>query len=64
MEECFSRLEDRNLGLMLDILGPFGVGFSLGTLGWGPGIALFTVFGALAGYSGYLLWKMYLGLDS
>ncbi|KAF2095008.1 hypothetical protein NA57DRAFT_68057 [Rhizodiscina lignyota] len=47
-----------------DILGPFGIGFSLGTLGWGPGIALFTVFGATAGYSGYLLWKMYLGLDS
>jgi len=32
-----------------DILGPFGVGFSLGTLGWGPGIALFTVFGLMAG---------------
>lgn len=28
-----------------DILGPFGVGFALGTLGWGPGIALYTVFG-------------------
>ena len=32
-----------------DILGPFGVGFSLGTLGWGPGIALFTAFGLMAG---------------
>jgi hypothetical protein len=32
-----------------DILGPFGVGFSLGTLGWGHGIALFTVFGLMAG---------------
>jgi len=32
-----------------DILGPFGVGYSLGTLGWGPGIALFTVFGGMAG---------------
>jgi len=32
-----------------DILGPFGVGFSLGTLGWGPGIALFTTFGLMAG---------------
>ena len=47
-----------------DILGPFGVGFSMGTLGWGPGIALFTAFGIMAGYSGYLLWKMYLGMDS
>jgi len=32
-----------------DILGPFGVGFSIGTLGWGPGIGLFTVFGVMAG---------------
>lgn len=47
-----------------DIFGPYGVGFSLGTLGWLPGILLYTVFGALAGYNGYLLWRMYLGLDS
>jgi hypothetical protein len=47
-----------------DILGPFGVPFAIGTLGWGPGCALYTVFGALAGYSGWLLWKMFLGLDS
>lgn len=39
-----------------DILGPYGVGFALGTLGWGPGIALYTVFGFMAGYSGYLIW--------
>lgn len=47
-----------------DILGPYGVGFAFGTLGWGPGIVLYTVFGFMAGYSGYLLWKCYLGLDS
>ena len=47
-----------------DILGPYGVGFAMGTLGWGPGIALYTVFGLMAGYSGYLLWSMFLGLDS
>ncbi len=47
-----------------DILGPYGVGFALGTLGWGPGIALFTVFGFMAGYSGYLLRHVFLGLDS
>jgi len=35
-----------------DILGPYGVGFAMGTLGWGPGIVLYTVFGFLAGYSG------------
>lgn len=47
-----------------DILGPYGVGFALGTLGWGPGITLYTVFAFMAGYCGYLLWKTYLGLDS
>lgn len=47
-----------------DILGPFGVGFVMGTLGWGPGIVLFTVFGALAGYSGWLLYTTFLGVDS
>lgn len=47
-----------------DILGPFGIGFSMGTLGWGPGIGLFTLFGVLAGYSGWLLWTVFLGVDS
>lgn len=47
-----------------DILGPYGVGFAIGTLGWGPGIALYTVFGFMAGYSGYLIWHTFLGLDS
>ncbi len=32
-----------------DILGPFGIGFSIGTMGWGQGIGLFTVFGLCAG---------------
>ena len=36
----------------------------MGTLGWGPGIALYTVFGFMAGYSGYLIWHTFLGLDS
>ncbi|TKA66218.1 hypothetical protein B0A55_10229 [Friedmanniomyces simplex] len=47
-----------------DILGPYGVGFAMGTLGWGPGIVLYTVFGFFAGYGGYLLWHAFLGLDS
>lgn len=29
-----------------------------------PGVALFTVFAVLAGYSGYLLWDIFLGMDS
>jgi len=47
-----------------DILGPFGVAFSLATLGWGPGIALYTVFGIMAVFGGWLLYRMFLGLDS
>ncbi|KAF7186513.1 N amino acid transport system protein [Pseudocercospora fuligena] len=47
-----------------DILGPWGLPFAFGTTGWGPGTVLYTVFGALAYYSGWLLWKMFLGLDS
>lgn len=35
--------------LTTDILGPFGVGFAMGTMGWGEGIGLYTVFGAFAG---------------
>jgi len=31
-----------------DILGPFNVPFAMGTLGWGPGIGLYTVFGVMA----------------
>ncbi|OJJ51821.1 hypothetical protein ASPZODRAFT_127952 [Penicilliopsis zonata CBS 506.65] len=47
-----------------DILGPYGAGYAMGTLGWGPGIALYTVFGFMAGYSGYLVWRVFLGTDS
>ncbi|KAK0383983.1 hypothetical protein NLU13_8072 [Sarocladium strictum] len=47
-----------------DILGPFGLPYAFATMGWGPGIALFTVFAAMAGYSGYLLWDVFMGLDS
>lgn len=36
----------------------------MGTLGWGPGIVLYIVFGFMAGYSGYLIWHAFLGLDS
>ncbi|TVY37033.1 N amino acid transport system protein [Lachnellula subtilissima] len=47
-----------------DILGPFGLPYAFATTGWGPGITLFTIFGVLAGYSGYLLWKIFMGMDS
>lgn len=32
-------------------------------MGYGPGVALFTVFGAMAYYSSLQLWKMFIGLD-
>jgi amino acid permease len=47
-----------------DILGPFSLPFAFATMGWGPGIALFTIFGVLAAYSGYLLWAVFMGMDS
>lgn len=47
-----------------DILGPFGLPYAFASMGWGPGVALFTVFAALAGYSGYLLWTIFMDMDS
>lgn len=45
-----------------DILGPFGLPYAFATTGWGPGVALYTVFGAMAGFSGYLLWDCFMGM--
>ncbi|KZF20803.1 hypothetical protein L228DRAFT_179732 [Xylona heveae TC161] len=47
-----------------DILGPFSVPWAFTQLGYGPGIALYTVFGGLAVYTGWQLWKVFIGLDS
>lgn len=33
-------------------------------MGYGPGIVLYTIFGALAGYTGWQIWQMFLQLDS
>ncbi|CZR69010.1 related to neutral amino acid permease [Phialocephala subalpina] len=41
-----------------DILGPYG------PTNFRGGIALYTVFGFMAGYSGYLIWHVFLGIDS
>lgn len=40
------------------------VRWAFSQLGWGPGASLYIIFGALAGYSGYQIWQMFLGLDS
>ena len=45
-----------------DILGPFALPYAFASTGWGPGVALYTVFGFMAGFSGYLLWTIFLGM--
>ena len=34
------------------------------SVGYGPGVALYIIFGAAAGFSGWILWQVFLGLDS
>jgi len=47
-----------------DILGPFSVPWAFAQMGYGPGVALYTVFGALAGYSGFQIWQVFIHMDS
>ncbi|CAG8978706.1 hypothetical protein HYALB_00004689 [Hymenoscyphus albidus] len=47
-----------------DILGPFSVPWAFAQMGYGPGIVLYTVFGALAMYSGFQIYKVFIYLDS
>jgi hypothetical protein len=47
-----------------DILGPNNVPWAISQMGFGPGFALYTVFGLLAGYSGMQLWRIFIGMDS
>ncbi|KAK5116851.1 hypothetical protein LTR85_009111 [Meristemomyces frigidus] len=47
-----------------DILGPYSVPWAISQMGYGPGAALYIVFGLLAAYSGAQLWKQFCGLDS
>ncbi|KAJ5948683.1 hypothetical protein N7454_001990 [Penicillium verhagenii] len=47
-----------------DILGPTNVPYAISRMGYGPGFALYTVFGVLAAYSGMQLWRIFVGLDS
>lgn len=46
-----------------DVLGPYSVPWALSQMGYGPGISLYTVFGALAGLTGYYMWKVSSGTD-
>ncbi|PYI00022.1 hypothetical protein BO71DRAFT_341301 [Aspergillus ellipticus CBS 707.79] len=47
-----------------DILGPSNVPWAISQMGYGPGFALYTVFGIMAYYSGMQLWKIFVGMDS
>ncbi|KAJ4351711.1 uncharacterized protein N0V89_007054 [Didymosphaeria variabile] len=47
-----------------DILGPYNVPWAVSRMGYGPGFALYTVFGGLAFYSSLQIWQMFVGLDS
>ena len=47
-----------------DILGPTNVPWAISQMGYGPGAVIYTVFGAMACYSGLQLWKIFVGLDS
>ncbi|KAF2121933.1 oligopeptide transporter protein [Lophiotrema nucula] len=47
-----------------DVLGPYSVPWALSQMGYGPGVVLYTIFGILAGYSGWQIWQMFLRLDS
>ncbi|KAL7936500.1 transmembrane amino acid transporter domain-containing protein [Trichoderma chlorosporum] len=47
-----------------DILGWSSTPFVFASVGFGPGVALYLVFGAAAAFSGFILWKVFLGLDS
>jgi hypothetical protein len=38
--------------------------WALSHMGYGPGVVLYTIFGALAGYTGWQIWRMFLRLDS
>lgn len=47
-----------------DVLGPYSVPWAMSQMGYGPGVTLYIVFGALARYTGWQIWQMFLRLDS
>ncbi|KIJ93769.1 hypothetical protein K443DRAFT_111538 [Laccaria amethystina LaAM-08-1] len=49
-----------------DILGPFNAPFAISQVGWVPGISFrrFTILGVLALYTGLILWRLFVRLDS
>ncbi|KAF8967257.1 transmembrane amino acid transporter protein-domain-containing protein [Flammula alnicola] len=47
-----------------DILGPFNAPFAISTVGWVPGVVLYFVMGVMALYTGLILWRLFIRLDS
>jgi len=47
-----------------DILGPFNAPFAISQVGWVPGVVLYFVMGVMALYTGLILWRLYVRLDS
>ncbi|KAH7351013.1 transmembrane amino acid transporter protein-domain-containing protein [Rhexocercosporidium sp. MPI-PUGE-AT-0058] len=47
-----------------DILGPGGAPWAFSNTGYGPGVALYTVFGFMASVSGWYVWGVYMHTDS
>jgi hypothetical protein len=42
-----------------DVLGPYSVPWAMAQMGYGPGISLYAVFGALAGYTGWQVCRVH-----
>ncbi|KZT59478.1 hypothetical protein CALCODRAFT_191627 [Calocera cornea HHB12733] len=47
-----------------DILGPFNAPFAISQVGYAPGVILYFVMGAVACYTGLILWHLFCRLDS
>ncbi|KAF9009481.1 transmembrane amino acid transporter protein-domain-containing protein [Cyathus striatus] len=47
-----------------DILGPFNAPFAISQVGWVPGIILYFFMGVIALYTGLILWRLFIRLDS
>jgi amino acid permease len=47
-----------------DILGPFSAPFAISQIGWVPGVVMYVVMGIMALYTGLILWRLFVRLDS
>lgn len=47
-----------------DILGPSNAPWAVSQLGYAPGVLLYFFMGLVAFYTGWQIWRMFLGLDS